>query len=85
MNFALNAIHDYAPRFAARCAAAEENAPRVFSILADAGWEFRPPEAGGTFLARPPRPLHTSQLQALPAAGFFLMAVRRSVRQAAIA
>lgn len=73
MNFALDAVNDYEPRLAARCAEAAANAPLVFAALEEAGWEFRPPEAGWTFLARPAQPLVASRLQALDAAGFFLM------------
>ncbi len=73
MDAALAAVRDYGPRLAARCAAAAANAPLVFAALEEAGWVFQPPDAGWTFLARPPSPIRPSQLRELEAAGFFLV------------
>lgn len=73
MEAGLVAVRDYAPRLAARCAAAAQNAPLVFAALAEAGWHFQKPEAGWTFLARPPERLQRPQFEALAAAGFFLI------------
>jgi rSAM/selenodomain-associated transferase 1 len=73
MEAGLAAVSEYEPRVAARSAIAAENAPLLFAALEEAAWDVQRPQAGWTFLARPPVPLQSWQLQELAEQGLFLV------------
>ncbi|MGE0599973.1 MAG: TIGR04282 family arsenosugar biosynthesis glycosyltransferase [Dehalococcoidia bacterium] len=73
MEMAAEALNEYDSRLTLRKNAAAGNAPAVFAALEAAGWSYRAPEAGWTFVATPPRPLSPDDTRALRSAGIFLV------------
>ncbi len=73
MEMATEALAEYELRLTNRADHAAKNAPAVYAALESAGWSYRAPEAGWTFLAAPPRPLTEADVQELFAAGTFLV------------
>ena len=73
MDMATVALGEYEARLTMRADAAAQNAPAVYAALDSAGWTYRRPDAGWTFLAVPPYPLDDHDMQRLRDAGIFLV------------